>query len=133
MSELHGLIFDIRKFSLHDGPGIRTTVFFKGCPLSCWWCHNPESQSLAPEIMLWESRCIRCGTCVTTCAMEAIRVEQSEPVQGAIPENRTITDRDVCTVCGSCTEVCAADARELVGQRKTVTEVMREIVEATRA
>ena len=54
MSELHGTIFDIRKFSLHDGPGIRTTVFFKGCPLSCWWCHNPESQSPAPEVMLWE-------------------------------------------------------------------------------
>lgn len=122
MSELHGTIFDIRKFSLHDGPGIRTTVFFKGCPLSCWWCHNPESQSPAPEVMLWESRCIRCGACVSTCALEAIsRVEdgQNGPVY--------TTDREVCTVCGSCASACAADARELVGQRMSVADVMQQI------
>ena len=117
MSELHGLIFDIRKFSVHDGPGIRTTVFFKGCPLSCWWCHNPESQSTAQEVMLWESRCIRCGSCVSTCVLEAI-----SQVGGEI-----VTDRDVCTVCGSCISTCAAEARELVGKRMTVSEVMREI------
>ena len=118
MSELHGLIFDIRKFSLHDGPGIRTTVFFKGCPLACLWCHNPESQSMAQEIMLWEARCIRCGTCFKTCALEAI---------GPDAENRIRTDRDVCIVCGSCISACASDAREVVGKCMNVTEVMGEI------
>lgn len=117
MSELHGLVFDIRKFSLHDGPGIRTTVFFKGCPLSCQWCHNPESQSSAQEIMLWENRCIRCGTCITNCAVEAISRE----------DGRVVTDRDVCTVCGTCTTYCAADARELVGKRMTVSEIMDDV------
>jgi len=118
VSELHGLIFDIRKFSLHDGPGIRTTVFFKGCPLSCQWCHNPESQSMAQEVMLWETRCIRCGSCITTCALEAITVA---------PDNRIITDRDVCIVCGSCISACASDARELVGKCMNINEVMSEI------
>lgn len=116
------MIFDIRKFSLHDGPGIRTTVFFKGCPLSCWWCHNPESQSPAPEVMLWESRCIRCGTCVSSCALEAADLA-NDPQGGQQP---TI-DRDVCTVCGSCISACAADARELVGRRVAVPEVMKDI------
>ena len=122
MSELHGLVFDIRKFSLHDGPGIRTTVFFKGCPLSCWWCHNPESQSPAPELMLWESRCVRCGTCVSTCALEAA---------GLVTDDKkgphALVERDVCTVCGSCVYACAADARELVGKRMTVNDVMSSI------
>ncbi len=122
MSESHGLVFDIRKFSLHDGPGIRTTVFFKGCPLSCWWCHNPESQSPAQEVMLWESRCIRCGMCVETCALEAA----SLPGEGETVTQATI-DRDVCIVCGSCVAECAAGARELVGQRMTVSEVMSNI------
>lgn len=121
MSNLHGLIFDIRKFSLHDGPGIRTTVFFKGCPLSCWWCHNPESQSSAPEMMLWDSRCIRCGSCVSTCSVEAISpVENSTGVCFK-------TDRDVCTVCGSCVSACVSDARELVGKCMDVDEVMQAI------
>ena len=122
MSELHGLVFDIRKFSLHDGPGIRTTVFFKGCPLNCWWCHNPESQSPAPELMLWKSRCIRCGTCVTTCALEAAGLNTEEKTG-----MHTVVERDVCTVCGSCVAVCAAEARELVGKRMTVSEVMSSI------
>jgi pyruvate formate lyase activating enzyme len=123
VSELHGLVFDIRKFSLHDGPGIRTTVFFKGCPLNCWWCHNPESQSPAPEVMLWESRCIHCGTCVSTCAVEAAGMTTDAQTGSTLP---TI-DRDVCTVCGSCVAACAADARQIVGARMTVSEVMSQI------
>lgn len=118
MSNLHGLIFDIRKFSLHDGPGIRTTVFFKGCPLSCQWCHNPESQSMAQEMMLWEMRCIRCGSCISTCALEAININ---------PDNQIHTDRDVCIACGSCILACTSDARELVGKCMNVTEVINEI------
>lgn len=122
MSELHGLVFDIRKFSLHDGPGIRTTVFFKGCPLSCWWCHNPESQSPALELMVWESRCIRCGTCVSFCALEAAGLD-ADAKTGMHPT----VERDVCTVCGSCVAICAAEARELVGKRMTVDDVMSSI------
>jgi pyruvate formate lyase activating enzyme len=112
-----GIVFDIKKFSIHDGPGIRTTVFFKGCPLSCWWCHNPEGQSPAPELVLRESRCIRCGACLEVCA------------QGAISWDGDVvsTDREKCILSGACVEVCYAEAREMVGQEMTVAQVMAEI------
>ena len=112
-----GLIFDIKKFSIHDGPGIRTTVFFKGCPLSCWWCHNPESQSSRREMMFRERRCIRCGACQAVCTQGAISMD------GDVVS----TDREKCTLCGACVEACYAEARELVGREVTVAEVMAEI------
>jgi len=112
-----GIVFDIKKFSIHDGPGIRTTVFFKGCPLSCWWCHNPESQVLEPELVFWESRCIRCGTCLEVCE------------QGAISWHGDVvsTDGQKCTLCGDCAELCYAEAREIAGREMTVAQVMEEI------
>jgi pyruvate formate lyase activating enzyme len=112
-----GIVFDIQKFSLHDGPGIRTTVFFKGCPLNCWWCHNPESQAVRPEIMFHAKRCIRCGACEAVCT------------QGAISRNGDLvsTDEEKCTLCGACVESCYAEAREAVGQEVTVSQVMDEI------
>jgi len=113
----HGLIFDIKKYSIHDGPGIRTTVFFKGCPLSCWWCHNPESQSPVREMLLRDNRCIRCGACIDTCPHHAISWDGDE----------VITDRAKCEQCGTCTAVCYADARESVGREVTVEQVMTEI------
>jgi pyruvate formate lyase activating enzyme len=114
----NGVVFDIKKFSIHDGPGIRTTIFFKGCPLSCQWCHNPESQALGPERIFRENRCIQCGMCLTVCK------------QGAISQNGNgiiITDSEKCTLCGTCTEICYAEAREIVGREMTMAQVMAEI------
>jgi pyruvate formate lyase activating enzyme len=112
-----GVIFDIKKFSIHDGPGIRTTIFFKGCPLNCWWCHNPESQAAGPERIFRENRCIHCGQCLTVCR------------QGAIAHNGDgiMTDGEKCTLCGICVETCYAEAREIIGQKMTVPQVMTEI------
>ena len=114
---LSGIVFDIKKFSIHDGPGIRTTVFLKGCPLSCWWCHNPEGQALRPDLILRPERCILCGACLDVCK------------QGAIVrrEERVTTERGRCVLCGACVEVCYAEARQSVGREMTVAEVMDEI------
>ncbi|HEY76743.1 MAG TPA: glycyl-radical enzyme activating protein [Thermoflexia bacterium] len=112
-----GTVFDIKRFSIHDGPGIRTTVFLKGCPLRCWWCHNPESQDPRPELILRAERCIGCGACVEACEAGAIYVE----------DGRIYTDRTRCTRCGACTEVCYAEAREMAGQEMSVEAVMAEI------
>lgn len=112
-----GTIFDVKKFSIHDGPGIRTTVFFKGCPLSCQWCHNPEGQEPEPELMFRASRCLRCGACVSVCTEGAISIDGDD----------TVTDSEQCTLCGACVEVCYAEARESVGRQVTVPEVMAEI------
>lgn len=112
-----GVVFDIKKFSIHDGPGIRTTVFLKGCPLRCLWCHNPESQRSGPEVMLRGERCIACAACLEACAQGAITINGS----GAV------TDRALCVECGLCTASCYAEARELVGRTMTVAEVLAEI------
>lgn len=111
------MIFDIQKYSIHDGPGIRTTVFFKGCPLNCWWCHNPEGQSLRPEVVHWRERCIGCGTCRKSCPNEAIRADGIG----------IWADEKRCRRCGTCAENCAAGALEMTGKRMTVAEVMGEI------
>lgn len=112
-----GIVFDIRSFSIHDGPGIRTTVFFKGCPLRCRWCHNPESQSPAAELILHPSLCIGCGACVAACPQGAISLNGHGPV----------TDRARCTDCGVCAAVCYADARSLVGQAMSTAEVLARV------
>jgi pyruvate formate lyase activating enzyme len=111
-----GMVFDIKKYSINDGPGIRTTVFLKGCPLDCWWCHNPESKSLKPELMYRANRCTLCAECVSACPLEAISVD------GAAK-----TDWSVCDNCGICAEVCYNGARELLGRKMTVAQVMTEI------
>jgi pyruvate formate lyase activating enzyme len=112
------VIFDIEKFSIHDGPGIRTTVFLKGCPLSCAWCHNPESQARGPARWFWERRCIGCGACAVECGQQAISMA------GGVP----VTDDGRCVVCGECTAVCQTEAREIVGRAMTVAEVMAAIL-----
>ena len=110
-------MFDIKKFSIHDGPGIRTTVFLKGCPLTCWWCHNPESQARGPEMMFRAQRCIRCGACLAVCAQGAISWDGDE----------VCTDGERCTLCRACVETCYAEAREIVGREMTVAQVMAEV------
>jgi len=112
-----GMIFDISRYAIHDGPGIRTTVFFKGCPLSCWWCHNPESISSRPHVTLRPRQCIRCGQCIAICPNHAI----------AFSGAATTTDPALCELCLECAQVCCADAREVVGRSVTVEEVMAEI------
>lgn len=114
---LTGTVFDISRYSIHDGPGIRTTVFFKGCPLNCWWCHNPESMASEPRVAMRETRCIRCGRCVEGCPSGAIALE------GGVP----VTDPSLCRQCLECTRLCYAEAREVVGWTMTVDEVMTEI------
>jgi len=113
-----GLIFNIQRFSVNDGPGIRTTVFLKGCPLHCRWCHNPESISPTKEIMLREDRCLRCGDCVAFCKHQVIRKK----------DGRYVTDRKSCERCGECVEQCYADAREVVGREVTVSEILPELL-----
>ncbi len=112
-----GIVFDIRKFSVHDGPGIRTTVFFKGCPLRCGWCHNPESQIPEREQVYWEERCIKCQACVAACKQHALRWDGT----------RVVTDNEKCILSGDCVEACYADARQIAGRQMTVAEVLSAV------
>jgi len=116
-SVVKGVVFDVKRFAIHDGPGIRTTVFLKGCPLECRWCHNPEGQAGEPELVIHVSRCIGCGACLDACPEGAI----------SLNDILAVTDRRLCTVCGACVEICYAEARELAGREMTVGEVMAEI------
>ena len=117
------VVFNIQKFSVHDGPGIRTTVFFKGCPLRCAWCHNPESQLAGPELMFDARKCTGCGFCTRACEQGAISIA---------PEGKARTDPARCIACGRCTDWCPREAREVVGapdQRMTVRELMPRLLE----
>ena len=113
-----GTVTDIQRFSVHDGPGIRTTVFLKGCSLRCFWCHNPECMNPAPEIQVFPERCIGCRACVAVCTREAL-VARDGNLDYA---------REKCGACGQCAEVCYAGARALVGKRMTVDEVTAEVL-----
>jgi len=113
-----GLIFNIQRFSIHDGPGIRTTVFFKGCSLRCFWCHNPEGRHARPEIQYFPERCIGCGECLERCSNQA----------HTFKEDFHLYLRELCNGCGNCTDTCYANALELTGKYLTVDEVMEEIL-----
>lgn len=115
-SEEKALIFNIQRFSIHDGPGIRTTVFFKGCPLRCLWCSNPESQNFYPEIMVRSKLCIKLNKCVEVCPVGAIKINDAIKI-----------DRDKCTLCMECVKVCSAHALEVSGVYMTVDEVFKEV------
>jgi pyruvate formate lyase activating enzyme len=114
---MKGLVFNVQRFSVNDGPGIRTTVFLKGCPLHCKWCHNPESISPDEQLVLRADRCVRCGDCFALCKNHAVR-----RLDGGFT-----TVRDVCVECGECIEVCNAEAREIAGKEMSIAEVMKEV------
>jgi pyruvate formate lyase activating enzyme len=117
-SVLTGVVFDIQKFAIHDGPGIRTTVFLKGCPLTCLWCHNPESQDATREISFLPTRCIGCGYCVAACPQQCHLIEA----------NGHVFRRDSCRRCGQCTVKCYAQALEVIGREMTVDDVLAEVL-----
>ena len=112
-----GRVFDIKRYSIHDGPGIRTTVFLKGCSLRCLWCHNPESIDPGPNLMYWPSRCSRCYSCLNACPKEAL----AKDAAGAV-----VIDRAKCDLCGKCAEACLYDAMQFVGREMSVEDVLGE-------
>jgi pyruvate formate lyase activating enzyme len=112
-----GRIFDVQRFSLHDGPGIRTVVFLKGCPLRCAWCANPESQEPGAQIAWFESLCAGCGRCVEACPGGAVSMDNG----------RVRTDRRLCASCGVCAAACPRGARRLMGREATADDVMAEV------
>jgi pyruvate formate lyase activating enzyme len=119
--ETSGLVFDIKRFAINDGPGIRVTIFLKGCPLSCRWCHNPESISTEVEKMYSAGKCISCGECVRICPLEACELT---------PEG-VVTETEICSGCGLCAEVCPARATEMSGSYESVTDLL-EVIENER-
>ena len=118
---IEGLVLDVDRFASHDGPGIRTAVFLKGCPLSCVWCHSPESQSARPELLYQDERCNACGLCPEICPEHALVMGMNGERQVAV------LDRNACTACGKCVEVCYPGALRIGGAATTVGEMVRQV------
>ncbi|KAF1077126.1 choline TMA-lyase-activating enzyme [Halodesulfovibrio sp. MK-HDV] len=125
MIERKGLIFNVQKYNMYDGPGVRTLVFFKGCPLRCKWCSNPEGQKRKFQILYKQDLCVNCGMCASVCPVGL----HSMGAGGTLHE---MSDSIDCIGCGKCEEVCAASALSVVGEKKTTSEVM-DIIEEDRA
>jgi pyruvate formate lyase activating enzyme len=117
MVKINGLIFDIKRFAVHDGPGIRTTIFFKGCPLSCWWCHNPEGILKKQEIIYYDYKCINCGKCIDICSQNAIKKNNTTPARNHV----------LCKSCGKCVKICPTASQQLVGKQYSTEEIINEI------
>ncbi len=113
-----GNVFNIQRFSIHDGPGIRTTVFLKGCPLHCFWCHNPEGVCPKAEVQFFPNRCIMCGMCEEICEHDAHHFQDGVHTY----------DREQCVTCGECVKECAAGALQMAGEEMTVEKVVEEIM-----
>lgn len=120
INNITATVFDIQPFSIHDGPGIRTTVFLKGCPLHCVWCHNPESNACVPELFYFRSKCQACLSCVDICPQQAITYDRMS--------NVLCTDRTRCKACGQCVDACRFSARELMGKTMSVREVLDHVL-----
>lgn len=114
-----GLVFNVQRFSLHDGPGIRTTVFFKGCPLSCRWCHNPEGIDAAPQLAADAVKCIGCGACIAVCPAAALALNE---------QGRVEVDFGRCTLCRKCAAVCPTETLEVIGREVAVNELKAELL-----
>ncbi|MBO5896420.1 MAG: glycyl-radical enzyme activating protein [Clostridia bacterium] len=111
-----GTIFNVQKFCLHDGDGIRTCVFLKGCPLRCAWCHNPESLDKSPVVSFSAEKCTLCGRCIDSCPAREIK------------SNTLHLDRDRCTACGKCTQLCLNTANEIIGKEMTAEQVLEDVL-----
>ncbi len=120
-SEPTATILEVQRMSTEDGPGLRTTVFFKGCGLRCSWCHNPESLDRRPELQWIESRCIGCRTCLAACPRGAL----------SAPESGIAIDRRLCDGCGACAEACPSTALELLGAQWSVGRLVSEVIKDT--
>lgn len=114
-------VFNIQTYCIHDGPGIRVTVFVKGCPLRCIWCANPESNLTKPQLMVYKDKCTACGHCIEVCPKKAISIVEKEG------KYKAHTDRELCVDCGKCTSVCMNEARELAGYVSSVEEVINRV------
>lgn len=115
---LKGIVSEIERFAIEDGPGIRTLVFMKGCPLSCLWCSNPESQKLEPEVAYFKDKCIGCGKCAEICPQKAISY---------VKDKGLVIDRNKCDSCGLCAEVCPSGSKVLIGKPMTADEIIAEV------
>lgn len=113
------MVFDIKRFAVHDGDGIRTTVFFKGCPLKCLWCHNPEGISPEPQLAYYSHKCAGCGECVNICSRKAHKIENG----------MHSFNRELCVHCGKCEEVCLGNALKLYGKEYTLQELLPILLE----
>jgi pyruvate formate lyase activating enzyme len=111
------LVLSITRMTIHNGPGMRTLILFKGCPLHCIWCSTPESQKSEPELGVYPMKCIRCGDCIPVCPTKAI----------SLPDGKLTVNRSLCNVCGKCVEVCNAKALEILGHRMTIGQLVTEV------
>ena len=122
-NSIKGRVLNIQRYSLHDGSGIRTLVFLKGCPLTCLWCSNPESQQHVPELGFIESRCVGAGgpcggACLSVCPVKALSLDT---------EDKPVIDRQTCDACGLCVSACPEDSLNVVGRDMSVDEVIAEV------
>ncbi len=112
-----GIVFDIQKFCVNDGPGIRTTVFLKGCTINCAWCHNPESKAFKPQLSFKEDKCVFCGACEAVCPHQV----------HSVSEGVHTINYDLCQACGKCVEACPTGALSIFGKKMSVDQVIKEV------
>ena len=123
---MDGIITEVMRFSLKDGPGIRTTVFFKGCNMACRWCHNPETLSARQQLMHYPARCIGCGACMAACPSGALEIHDNLSADATIA---VALDRRKCVACGTCADQCFSGALVISGAKKNVAEIMSEVMQ----